>query len=363
MSAAKRFYLATRALTEEDGDKELLKKLNAYAAATQKRARAKLEKEHPELVQRTGYANSTTAADGQVLIPDAEFVTEVFENLPKYGVAFADANVRTTDKTAVRVISLDSGLRFYKTSEGGVKTSAKLSFSKNEVALDKYAVIVPAADEFSDDAAIDYWNLVQQELTRAYARTADEVVFTDPVGSADGSGGITNQTGVLTHTIGASMDWDDFLVAESKTEDDLDESDNKWYMRKETWFALIMTKGTTNDHYIAGSLIPNWAPNPTTPTTPWGRRVRFTRVLPTINSVSANDAFAVFGDLKNYLLYQKRGMALKLMTEATIHDSEGVQVNLGEQDISAMRAVIRLLGILPKGNRTKFVVMGKGTVS
>jgi HK97 family phage major capsid protein len=79
--------------------------------------------------------------------------------------------------------------------------------------------------------------------------------------------------------------------------------------------------------------------------------------------VGANDAFAVYGDLKNYVLYNKRGMALKQLTEATIEDSEGNDFNLATQDGTAMRAVVRMLGKLPKGNAGKFVVLGTGTVS
>lgn len=368
MTPAMRLYKGMRALigdSEGNTDKSMVIKINAYNIASQKKARMALKGQ--EAVAKTGYANETTAADGSVLIPDAEFVTTLFDNLPNYGVAFADADVRQTDRISVRVISLDSGLSFYATAEAGVKTSAKLAFSKNEVSLQKYAVIVPATDELTDDAAIDYWNVVTRELTRAYAKKADEITFTDNAGSASGSGGITNQTGVLTYSLGAAgasnLDWDDLLSAESKLEDDLDESNYKWYMRKETWYVLVMKKGTTNDHYIYGSLNEGFLPNPANATTPWGRPVRFTRVLPTINTVSANDAIAVFGDLRNYLLYNKRGMQLTMLHEASIVDSDGVTTNLATQDISAMRAVIRLLGILPKGNRTKFVVVGSGTVS
>jgi HK97 family phage major capsid protein len=370
MTPALRFMTGMRALVNED--RGVLKEINRYNIASQKKARLEIEKSgKQDEIAKTGYANETTAADGSVLVPDAEFVTSLFDNLPKYGVAFSDANVRNTDRTSVRVISLDSGLTFYATAEAGVKTSAKLSFSKNEVSLAKYAVIVPATDELTDDAAIDYWNVVTQELTRAYSKKADEIVFTDAPGSASGSGGVTNQTGVLTHTFGSSLDWDDLLTAQSKTEDDLDESNNKWYMRKETWYYLVMRRADAVNAadgagmYLSGSLntATGFVANPNTPVTPWGTPVKFTRVLPTINSVSANDAIAVYGDLKNYLLYNKRGMALKMLTEATIVDADSVSTNLATQDISAMRAVIRLLGILPKGNRTKFVILGKGTVS
>lgn len=362
MSPAMRFYRAARALDPETGDREELIALNRFALASQLKARKEVEKKGQDAVAKTGYANEATAADGSVLIPDAEFVTTVFDNLPSFGVAFQYADVRQTDRTSVRVLSLDSGLTFYSTAEAGVKTGAKLAFAKNEVSLAKYAVIVPATDELTDDAAIDYWNLVTRELTRAYAKKADEITFTDA------TSGITNQTGVITENVsgaGTTVTWTDLLDTEAKLEDDIDTSNYKWFMRKETWYRLLETRGTTNDHFIAGSLntATGWVGNINQPTTPWGTPVVFTRVLPTSNSVSSNDAFAVYGDLSNYLLYNKRGMALKMLTEATVVDSEGSNLNLATQDASAMRAVIRLLGILPKGNRGKFGVLGTGTVS
>lgn len=360
MSPAMRFYAQVRAMDPETGNREELKQLNQFAIASQLKARAKAQEEGQEKVAKTGYANSATAADGAVLIPDAEFVTTVYDNLPSYGVAFQYADVRQTDRTSVRVITLDSGLSFYATNEAAVKTGAKLAFAKTEVSLQKYAVIVPAADEFSDDAAVDYWNLVTRELSRAYAKKADELVFTDT------TYGITNQSGVVTHSLGANaaaLDWGDLLTLEAKLEDDIDTSNYRLFMRKETWYALVQTKGSTNDHYIAGSLNAGWSANINQPTTPWGTPVVFTRVLPTINSVSANDAIAVFGDLRNTIVYNKRGMALKMLTEATVVDSEGSNLNLATQDASAMRAVVRMLHILPKGNKAKFAVLGTGTVS
>lgn len=360
MSAAMRFYTAMRAMDPETGNREELTALNRYALASQLKGRKAAEAKGMEAVAKSGYANETTAADGSVLIPDAEFVTTVFDNLPKYGVAFQYADVRQTDRTVVRVLSLDSGLTFYSTAEAGVKTSAKLAFAKNEVSLQKFACIVPATDELTEDAAIDYWNLVTRELTRAYAKKADELVFTDT------TYGITNLSGVITENVsgaGTTIAWSDLLDTEAKLEDDIDTSNYRWFMRKETWYRLIETRGTTNDHYLAGSLADGWVPQPNTPGTPWGTPVVFTRVLPTSNSVSSNDAFAVYGDLSNTMLYNKRGMALMMLKEATVVDADGQNLNLATQDASAMRAVIRMLHICPKGNRGKFGVLGTGTVS
>lgn len=179
---------------------------------------------------------------------------------------------------------------------------------------------------------------------------------------------MTNLSGVITENVsgaGTTIAWTDLLDTEAKLEDDIDTSNYKWFMRKETWYRLVETRGTTNDAFLAGSLntATGWVGNINQPTTPWGTPVVFTRVLPTSNSVSSNDAFAVYGDLSNTILYNKRGMALKMLTEATVVDSEGSNLNLATQDASAMRAVVRLLHICPKANRPKFGVLGTGTVS
>lgn len=360
MSPAMRFYRAMRAMDPENGNTDELRALNQFALASQLKGRKEVEAKGMEAVAKTGYANETNAADGSVLIPDAEFVLTVFDNLPSYGVGFKYADVRQTDRTVVRVLSLDSGLTFYSTAEAGVKTGAKLAFAKNEVSLQKYAVIVPATDELSDDAAVDYWNLVTRELTRAYAKKADELIFTDT------TYGITNLSGVITENVsgaGTTIAWSDLLDTEAKLEDDIDTSNYKWFMRKETWYRLIETRGTTNDHYLAGSIADGWVPQPNSPGTPWGTPIVFTRVLPTSNAVNANDAFAVYGDLGNCMLYNRRGMALTMLHEATVVDSEGSNLNLATQDASAMRAVVRMLHICPKANRPKFGVLGTGTVS
>ena len=334
-----RLFKAARALAS--GDSAEVKRYNQYSIAAR---------------QKAGYANEGTTADGGALVPDPEFDTNVYENLPNYGVAFADADVRQTTHTSVRFLSLDSGLAFYATAEAGVKTGAKLSFTKQLVDLQKYAVIVPSTDELTDDAAIDYWNLVTKELTRAYAKKADEVVFTDS------TSGIIHTTGVITEPTsggGTTIAWDDLLSAEGNTEDDQDNSGAKWYMRKETYFRLVATKASGSGEYLWEGFLPN----PNSPTTPWGTPIVFTRVLPKSVEVGNNAAFAVYGDLSNYVLYNKKGMDLTVLKEATVVDASGSDFNLATQDGTAMRAVIRMLGKLPKGNASKFVILGTGTVS
>lgn len=341
-----RLFKAARALAS--GDVLALNAYNAYSLAAREKA---------------GYNNEGALSEGGALVPDPEFDTTVYENLPKYGVAFREADVRQTDRNAVRFLSLDSGLQFYATAEAGVKTGAKLSFTKELTSLLKYAVIIPATDELTDDAAVDFWNLVTRELTRAYGKLADEIMFTDP------TAGITNTAGVITQPVsgaGTTITWDNLLQAEGKTEDDMDQSNAKWAMRKETYYRLAQTKASGSGEY----LWEGFTPNPNNPVTPWGTPIVFVRVLPSSGQtqgspgvVGSNDAFAVYGDFKNYVLYNKRGMAITILREATIVDAASQNFNLATQDGTAMRAVVRLLGKLPKGNTSKFVIVGTGTVS
>lgn len=341
---SKEMRLAKAVQAFKNGDMGLVKQYNSYA----------------NIVAKANYGNETVDADGGYLVPDPDFDTQVYENLPNYGVALANADVRRVNGNSVRLVSMSSGVEMYSTAEAGVKTGAKLTFSGQTVDLVKYAVIIPATDELTEDAAIDFWATARKEVSRAYAKKLDETVFTNA------TTGITNTSGVITEPVsgaGTTITWDDLLTAEGKGEDDMDTSNAAWYMRKETYFRLLMTKGTTNDHYLAGSINTNFNFSAVNPTTPWGTPVRFTRVLPTSTEVGSNDAFAVYGDLSNYKLYIKNGLVMEVFNAGVVKDAGGSDFNLITQDGKALRAVARFLGVLPAGVAGRFVIVGTGSVS
>jgi len=302
--------------------------------------------------QKAGYQNIGVDAQGGSLVPDPEFDTAVYENLPRYGVAFQYADIRQTSLNAVKKIALTADVAFTETGEAANATAKKLSFDEQTVTLRKFIAIVPATSELDEDSAIAYWNMVTQSLARAYAKVADQLVFTDS------SSGIIETSGVIVEVVASAtgITWDDLLNAENALEDGIDTAGFAFYMRRATWNLLCQLKGTTNDHYL-------FQPNPKNPATPWGTPIRFTRVLDKPSELGTNDAYAVFGDLKNFQLISKRGMEIEMLTEATINDTDGSSFNLALQDAKAMKARVRLLGVLPKGNAGKFVILGTGTVS
>lgn len=300
---------------------------------------------------KAGYQNETTDTEGGYLVPDPEFDTTIYENLPKYGVAFQYCDVRRTDRNAVKKIALTAGVSFTKVSEAGAGTSSKLTFDGQTVELDKYLAFVPATSELDEDSAVAYWNLVTSELARAQAKKADEIVFTDE------TSGIINTSGVIVEVCSSATTptWDDLLNMENALEDGIDTADYAFYMRRATWNLIIQTKWTDGGYYFT--------PNPKNPATPWGTPIRFTRVLDKPSELSANDAYIVFADLRNYQLITKRGMEVEIFNTGVITDTDSSSFNLLTQDSKVMKARIRMLGVLPEGNASKFVIAGTGTVS
>lgn len=356
MSPQRRFFAAAKALAEGNRDEVIA--YNRFSAA--KMADAAVSTGLIDAVEKAGYANINTNADGKVIVPDPDFNTQVYNNLPKYGVAFSDANVLTTDRNAVYALSLTGTVAFTSTAEAVAISGQKLVFDRKLTSLIKYAAIVPATEELTQDAIINYWELVTNEVARAYSKIADQITFTDS------SMGIVKTTGIITQPVtstGTSITWDDLLKAEGALEDGIDTSNFKWYMRKETFYRLAQLKASTSGVYLADTMLAGWNPNPNSPVTPWGTPIKFTRVLNRSVDAATNDHIAVFGDLKNYNLYQKNGLEMKMLSEATITDASGSSFNLATQDGYAMRVIVRLLGILPTGNAPKFVVVGTGTVS
>jgi HK97 family phage major capsid protein len=97
-------------------------------------------------------------------------------------------------------------------------------------------------------------------------------------------------------------------------------------------------------------------------TTPWGTPVVLVDAMPDIYDVGdGNEGFVVTGDLKRIKLYRKRGLTLEASNQATVTDADGGTVNLFAQDMSALRAVVRMVALckFPEA----FVITGTGTVS
>lgn len=342
LSAPQRLMRSAMALTK--GDRSALKALNSVAISN---------------IEKAGYASTDVNADGGYIVADPEFEAEVEKLAADYGVAFTEADVRNISTNSIKTNKRGSNVTMYETGQGAKKKGTKLTIDRILVELRKFAAIAIATDELVEDAAIDFWAEVTQGFAEERARIADELVFTDDGGSLynqSGVGtGILETAGVATETVGAaitSITWDDLLNAEAKVPT-ASAKNGKHYMHRTVWNVVRQNKASTSGEYMI--------PLTSGTQTPWGTPVVLVDVLPSVQDGGSNRGFTVFGDLKRVKLYVKRGLVLTEGKEATVTDADEQEVNLYEQDMSALRAVTRMVALVKFPEA--FCVIGTGTVS
>jgi len=341
LNPKQRFMRAAMALTHDD--KTTLKALNQIAL---------------DNTEKAGYANAGVKAEGGYIVADPEFEAEIEKIALDYGVAFNDADVRPISGNSIKTNKRGSNVTMYETGAGAKKKGTKLTIAQVTVELRKFAAIAIAVDELVEDAAIDFWAEVTQGFGEERARIADQLVFTDNGGTLynlTGTGkGILKTAGVATETVGAaitSITWDDLLNAEAKVPSTAARN-GKHYMHNTVYNVLRQLKGS-DGHYIS--------PLNAGLVTPWGTPIVLVEVLRAVADGGANNGFTVFGDLKRVKLYVKKGLVLTESNEATVTDADNNVVNLYEQDMSALRAVTRMVALVKFPEA--FCVIGTGTVS
>lgn len=341
LETKKRFMRSAIALMK--GDRKTLKELNEKSIAN---------------IEKAGYASTDVNADGGYIVADPEFEAEVENLAEEYGVAFTEADVRPISTNSIKTNKRGSNVTMYETGQGAKKKGTKLTIEQILVELRKFAAIAIATDELVEDAAIDFWAEVTQGFAEERARIADELVFTDDGGTlynTSGVGtGILETAGVAVETVGANISditWDDLLNAEAKVPTK-SAKNGKHYMHRTVYNLLRQNKGS-DGHYVA--------PLTAGLQTPWGTPIVLVDVLPASNAGQANAGYTVFGDLKRVKLYVKRGLVLTEGKEATVTDADENEVNLYEQDMSALRAVTRMVALVKFPEA--FCVIGTGTVS
>lgn len=304
---------------------------------------------------KANYQNVTVAADGGALVPDPEFIAEIDRLTQEYGVASRLATIRRTDRDSVTLLSGTNEVSFTLTSEATAQNAQKLTYAADTVALNKYIATLVMTSELVEDAAIDIFQDAANELARARAKLFDQLVFTDSTYGllyAPDSGEAWK-----THTVGTAIT--DF------TADDAMDSiykvvssarrNGRFFMHPTVWNVLRQTKSSSGGEYFFGA--PGTGVTPTID----GYPVELVDTLPAVGDITANEPFAVFGDLSRVMIHVKRLLETKTFDSGVVKDAGGSDINLITQDSWAMRATLRCV---PQTRFPgAFVVLGTGTVS
>lgn len=308
--------------------------------------------------QKADYQNVTTGADGGSLVPDPEFVAEVERLTDEYGVASRHATVRRTDRDSVTLLSGTNEISFVATDEATAQNATKLTYGSATVALKKYIATLVMTSEIIEDSAIDVFADATNEIARARAKLFDQLVFTDATyGLLSATTGDTYKTQTVGSAI-TDFDFDDAMDATYKVVSSVRRK-GVWFMHPTVWNELRQKKSgdgsNSSAQYYAGS--PLEAPVPMID----GHRVELVDVLPAVGDITANEAFAVFGDLSRVQIHVKRLLETKVFDSGVVKDAGGTDINLITQDSWAMRATMR---VVPQTRfQGAFCIVGTGTVS
>lgn len=305
-------------------------------------------------VSKANYQNVTTTVDGGALVPDPEFIAEIERLTPEYGVAARLANIRTTDRDSVTLLSGTNEISFTKAAEATAVNAQKLTYNYATAALDKYIATLVMTSEIVEDSAINLFQDATNEIARARAKLFDQLVFTD---STYGLLSPTIAKAYKTQTVGAAItdfDFDDAMNSTYKVVSSVRRT-SRFFMHPTVWNALRQTKANTSGLYFLG--IDGGAPTPQIE----GYAVELVDVMPAVGEIAANKAFAVFGDLSRIMIHNKRLLETKVFDSGVVKDAGGSDFNLITQDSWAMRATLRCV---PQTRfNGAFSIIGTGTVS
>lgn len=306
-------------------------------------------------VNKSNYQNVTTTADGGALVPDPEFVAEVERLTDDYGVASRLADVRKTDRDSVTLLAGTNEISFTATGEATAQNAQKLTYSATTASLNKYIATLVFTSEVIEDAAINLWNDAANEIARARAKLFDQLVFTDATYGllyAPDAG-----EAFKTHSVGSAItdfSADDAMDSRYKVVSSI-RNQGRYFMHPTVWNYLRQTKEATAGGYLFGGVGQSVTP------TIDGVAVELVDVLPAYGEITANEPFALFGDLKRVKLHVKRLLETKVFDSGVVKDAGGSDYNLITQDSWALRATLRCV---PQTRFPgAFVIIGTGTVS
>jgi len=242
---------------------------------------------------------------------------------------------------------------YFVDGDTGRKQTTELAWENKYVDAAEVAAIVPIPETVLDDVDYDIWGQVRPELVRAFNKAIIQAVlygtnipatWTTNLGAA----GIVAGSTAAGHTISAASYADLYEAIMGETAAGVG---GQLMLIEEDGFmvnghvAHVSFRGKLrNVRDLNGQPIFTRSMQDRTRYELDGSPVFF----PTDGSIVADSGLDIGGDWQQLVYAMRQDMTYKILTEAVIQDSSGViQYNLAQQDMVALRAVMRLGFALP----------------
>jgi HK97 family phage major capsid protein len=292
------------------------------------------------------YNSQIIRSDAAALIPE-EVSREIIQTVPEQSAVMRMARrLPNMTRSQLRLPVL-SGLitASFVSGDTGLKQTSQIAWQNKYINAAELAVIVPIPEAVLDDADYDVWGEVRPRIVEAFGKAFDVAVLYGANKPSDWPAGLVTgaTTAAQAVTLGAGADlYDDILGVNgvvAKVEED-------GFMVTGHIAALALRaklRGLRDDNGT-GLPIFNRTPQAATSYELDGVPVDF----PKNGAVDAAQSLLISGDWSQLVYSIRQDVTYKVLTEAVIQDAGGaIQYNLAQQDMVALRVVMRLGWQLP----------------
>lgn len=291
-----------------------------------------------------GYSNLIDRTGAQALIPE-EVSAGIIQAVPQASAVMRRARrLPNMSRKQLRMPVL-SGLitASFVNGDNGLKQTSEVSWDDVYVTAEELAVIVPIPESVLNDVDYDIWGEVQPRIIEAFGVAFDQAVLYDVNAPSSWPDAIITGATAASQaiTLGTGTDMYDDILGEggvvAKVEED-------GFMVNGHIAALSMRAKLRGLRDADGNPIFNRVIQAATQYELDGAPIDF----PLNGSMVPADALLFSGDWSQLVYSIRQDVTYKLLTEAVIQDGAGNIVhNLAQQDMVALRAVLRIGWALP----------------
>jgi len=294
--------------------------------------------------QTFSYTDSIDRTGSESLIPE-DASRDIIQGVPKYSTVMSLATRAPSMARAQRRIPVLSTLptAYFVNGDTGLKQTSKQAWGNKFLDAEELAVIIPIPEAVLDDTDYDIWGEVKPRIMEAFGIAFDQAVLfgtnapaswpTNVLASATAAGNVV--------TIGTGADLYEDLLGENGVIS-LIEADG--YMAKGHIAAMGMRGKYRGLRDADGQPLFKNSMQSTSQYDLDGAPIFF----PENGAMDAEQALQFSGDFKQIIYAMRQDLTYKILDQAVIQDNTGAIVyNLAQQDMVALRAVMRLAWQVP----------------
>lgn len=300
------------------------------------------------------FNNMISRTDAAALIPEAvsnEILNQVTESSAAMRFARRLQNM-STNQTRMPVMSA-LATAYFVSGDTGLKQTSEVNWDNKYISAEELAVIVPIPEAVLSDSNYDVWGQIKPSIVEAFGRAIDGAVFygtnipanwTTDLGSAGLVAGATAASTLISNA--AYTDLFESLLGETA-------ANVPGLFGKVEAFGYGVN-GVVSPMSMMGKLrnvrdadgAPIFLPSMQEPGQYrlGGAPINFPR-----NGAISSTYWAIAGDWMQLVYAMRQDITYKVLDQAVIQDNTGTIVyNLAQQDMVALRAVMRLGFAMPK---------------